>query len=172
MMAKPEARLWQAMKLKMPTIHDRLDRVENSVASGQPDVNGCLAGEDVWIELKAPKEPKRITTTLMTCNGNHPLLVSQINWLIRQRQAGGIAFILVRTDKRLMLIEGTRYADEFNHMTVPEMMKASLFQCSLPMPAENWRMIRNVVFTAARHRRLAGHARAQQLLDDVEHGKG
>ena len=171
-MAKPETLLWKVMKDRLPYPGDRLDRIENFVASGQPDVNGCLAGEDVWIELKAPKEPKRSTTRLMTCNGNHALLPSQVNWMIRQRQAGGIAFILVRTDKRIMLIEGTKHAEQFNSMTVPEMMLASLYQCSIPMAKDNWRMLRHVIYTASRYQRLAGHAKAQQLLDDLERGQG
>src|SRR4249919_4400266 len=100
---KPENKLWQNMRTNMLTKGDRVDRIENSVSSGAPDVNGCLAGEDVWVELKAPTEPKRAETPLMTSNGNHPLLQSQINWFARQAQAGGIAYILIRTDKRLML---------------------------------------------------------------------
>ena len=166
---KPEARLWQVMKDKMglPGL-DRLDRVENAVISGQPDVNGCLAGEDVWVELKAPTEPKRATTVLMTSNGNHPLLQSQINWFARQRQAGGIAFILVRTDKRMMLVDGTKHADDFNKWTVSEMVTNSIAVFSVPTKQEEWRLLRNVIFTASRHRRLHHHARAQQLLDDLE----
>jgi hypothetical protein len=145
-----------------------MDRVENSVSHGAPDTNGCLAGEDVWIELKAPTEPKRPTTPLMTSNGNHPLMESQINWFIRQRRAGGIAFILVRTDKRLMLVDGTRHCEAFNSWTVNQMIGNSIFTCSVPMEADNWGLLRNVIYTASRHHRLSGHARAQTLLDDME----
>lgn len=168
---KPEARLWQSMKSKLGLPgKDRLDRVENSVISGQPDVNGCLAGEDVWVELKAPIEPKRPKTPLMTSNGNHPLLQSQMNWFARQKQAGGIAFILVRTDKRMMLIDGTVYGtgDHFNRYTVAQMERIALFTASVPTAQEDWRLLRNVIFTASRHRRLAGHAKAQQLLNDMD----
>ncbi len=165
---KPEARLWQAMKAHMWMPGDRLDRVENAVTDGQPDVNGCLAGEDVWVELKAPTEPKRATTVLMTSNGNHQLLQSQINWFARQRQAGGIAFILVRTDHRMMLVDGTKHADAFNKFTVPQMVAASLFWSPVPTPAIEWRMLRNVIFTASRHRRLHNHASAQLMLADLE----
>lgn len=165
---KPEARLWQATKDKMVMPGDRVDRIENSVGSGAPDTNGCLSGEDFWMELKAPVEPKRPTTPLMTSNGNHPLLPSQIGWFARQRYAGGIAYILVRTDKRLMLLDGTKHADAFNKMTVQEMINASLHTAKVPTPVEEWRYIRNLIFTASRHRRLAGHASAQQLLAELE----
>lgn len=170
---KPEARLWQVMRDNMflPGA-DRADRVENAVLSGQPDVNACLAGEDVWVELKAPKEPKRASTVLMTSNGNHPLLQSQINWFAKQRQAGGIAFILVRTDKRMMLVDGTKHGDNFNKMTVEQMAAIAIYCAPVPTPHIEWRMLRNVIFTASRHRRLHHHARAQQLLDDLERREG
>lgn len=165
---KPEARFWATLKKKLPLPGDRLDRVENSVMSGQPDVNGCLASEDVWIELKAPTEPKRATTPLMTSNGNHPLLPSQINWFIAQRQAGGIAFVLIRTDKRLMLLRGTDHAERINVMTVEQMVEASLWWTSFPVAALEWRLLRNVIFTASRRHRLHRHATAQQLLNDMD----
>ena len=170
---KPEARLWKVMSDNMflPGV-DRADRVENSVSSGQPDVNACLAGEDVWVELKAPKEPKRASTLLMTSNGNHPLLQSQINWFARQRHAGGIAFILIRTDKRMMLVDGTKHGDSFNSMTVAQMEAAAIFCAPVPTPHIEWRMLRNVIFTASRYRRLHQHASAQQLLADLERGEG
>jgi hypothetical protein len=137
---------------------DRLDRVENSVATGQPDTNGCLASEDIWCELKAPTEPKLAKTALMTSNGNHPLMDSQINWFCRQEAAGGIAFILIRTDKRLMLVDGTRHARTFNAYTVSEMVASSLFVASVPTESSDWLLLRNVMFTASRHHRKARHA--------------
>lgn len=168
---KPEAKLWQVMKAKLALPADRLDRIENSFGSGYPDVQACIMAEDAWIELKAPREPARAATHLMTCNGNHPLLESQINWFIRQRQAGGIAFILVRTNKRMMLIEGTKHAEHVNDWTVSEMIDNSLFVCSVPTKHDDWRMLRNVIFTAARYHRLHQHTKAQQLLDDMERAR-
>lgn len=168
---KPEARLWQSMKSKMVLPADRFDRIENSMGSGYPDVNATIAAEDVWIELKAPREPKRASTPVMTSNGNHPLLDSQINWFIRQRQAGGIAFILVRTDKRICLLDGTKYMKVFNGWTTAEMIAVSLFTCAVPTKIEDWRMLRNVIFTASRHHRLNKHNEALKLLNDLERGK-
>jgi hypothetical protein len=168
---KPEARLWQSMRSKMVLPADRFDRIENSMGSGYPDVNATIAAEDVWIELKAPREPKRASTPLMTSNGNHPLLESQINWFIRQRQSGGIAFILVRTDCRIMLLDGTKHMKMFNGWTVKEMIAASLYTCDVPTKIEDWRMLRNVIFTASRYHRLHQHSKAQQLLDDMERRK-
>lgn len=165
---KPETRFYQSIKAKMIKPLDRLDRIENSFGEGYPDTNMTLDAEDVWVELKAPVEPKRPTTPLMTSNGNHPLLESQINWFIRQRQAGGIAFVLVRTDKRIMLVDGTLYAELFNSWTVHEMVINSIFTCAVPTPALEWRKLRATIFTASRYHRLHQHAKAQQLLDDME----
>lgn len=167
---KPEAALWKAVRDKMVLPGDRMDRVENSVLSGQPDTNGCLEGEDVWIELKAPREPKRASTLLMTSNGNHPLMLSQINWMVRQRQAKGLAFILVRTDRVMMLVDGTEHADNFNKWTVSEMMHNSIISFALPMKQDDWRLLRNVIFTTSRHRRLHHHSQSLITLRDMERG--
>lgn len=147
---------------------DRWDRVENAVMSGQPDVNACLQGEDVWIELKAPTEPGRATTPMLKRSGNHQLLLSQINWMARQRQAGGIAFILLRTDKHIFLVDGTKHADDINNWPVPTYMERSMLVCPVPTPNNQWGLLRNVIFTASRHRRLHHHASAQQLLLQLE----
>lgn len=165
---KQEGRLWQAVKLHMWLPGDRFNRVENGFGEGLPDVNACLRGEDVWIELKAPQEPKRATTKLMTSNSNHALLPSQINWCIAQRQAGGISFILVRTNKRIILVEGTRHAEEFNDMTVSSMCDISLLHYPCPISKENWRMLRNVIFTASRHHRVDQYTQDKQLLNGLE----
>lgn len=173
---KPEARLWTAMRDKLfkPGV-DRYDRIENALlsVSGQPDVNACLDGEDVWVELKAPIEPKRDDTPLLGCSANHELLQSQINWMTKQKQAGGIAFVLIRTDKRIMLIDGTTYATghHFNRYTVNQMIRVSLFHVTLPMKSDDWRLLRNVIFTASRYRRLHKHASAQLMLNDLERGE-
>lgn len=168
---KPEARLWQSIKTRMALPADRFDRIENSFGAGYPDLNATIDAEDIWIELKAPKEPKRATTALMTSNGNHPLMESQINWFIRQRRAGGIAFILVRTDKRILLIDGTRHAKVFNTLTVDQLYAIAILVCPVPTPQQEWRMLRATLFTASRYHRLTQHKRAQQLLDDMERRK-
>lgn len=168
---KPEARLWQAIKNKLALPRDRFDRIENSLGSGYPDVNATIDAEDIWIELKAPAEPKRTITPLMTANGNHPLLESQINWFCRQRQAGGIAFILVRTERHLMLVDGTQHAKVFNDWTLTQMCAAAILTASVPTPRDQWRLLRATLFTASRYHRLDRHKRAQQLLDDMERRK-
>lgn len=161
---RPEARFYQTLKSRFLLPMDRMDRIENSFGEGLPDTNMCLSGEDIWCELKAPTEPKRATTRLMSSNGNHPLLDSQINWFIRQRQSGGIGFILLRTDCRIMLVDGTVHAKEFNEMTVNEMMVRSIYVMEAPALGDGYLMLRNVMFTASRHHRLERHKAALAKL--------
>src|SRR3954462_1625562 len=84
---------------------DRMDRVENLVMLGMPDINLCAEGIEVWIEMKNPTEPKRSATPLF--GSNHPLSIDQENWFIRQYQAGGRGFVLIATDKRWILMAGS-----------------------------------------------------------------
>jgi hypothetical protein len=151
---KREARLWALVRenLKRPT--DRMTRVENLVSDGIPDVNACFGGADVWIELKAPREPKRAATALLGGAGNHPLLTSQINWFLSQQQAGGVAFILVGTDHELFLVEGTLYAREVNEWCTDQFRKSSLLCYGLPLKQDHWAMMRKCIMCAISNRRL------------------
>jgi hypothetical protein len=81
-----------------------MDRVENVVMAGMPDINFCAEGVEVWIEMKSPTEPKRDGTPLF--GSNHRLSIDQENWFLRQCTAGGRGFVLISTDKRWLLIAG------------------------------------------------------------------
>lgn len=131
--------------LKRNVFHplDRLDRIENVVIVGMPDTNYCIGGSEGWIELKSPAEPKRSTTRLF--GSNHKLSQEQMNWLLRQRNAGGLAFVLIATDKRWLLIEGA-YADEINGMTVTELVGVALWHEMKPIKGkEKWTKLRRLL---------------------------
>jgi hypothetical protein len=102
--------------------NDRIDRVENLMVLGIPDVNVCSDGFESWIELKTSVEPKRKTTPLM--GSNHKLSIDQRNWMMRQVKAGGRCYILISTDKRWLLINGN-YADFVNEQTVEQLIKVA-----------------------------------------------
>lgn len=103
----------------------RVDRVENLVVVGMPDVNVKMVGrEEFWLEVKAPVEPKRQSTALF--GSNHRVSQDQMNWFLRQRRAGGKAFFWIATDKRRMLLSGA-YADRLNQMTMAEVTEAALW---------------------------------------------
>jgi hypothetical protein len=115
--------------------HVRLDRIENVLVDGMPDTNVCIDGNEFWVELKAPTEPKRASTPLF--GSNHRVLQSQKNWMLRQYKAGGKAFFLIATDKRWMLLPG-HLADVMNEMSVPEMIRECLWIANDPPHRLEW----------------------------------
>jgi hypothetical protein len=47
--SRPESTFWQSIK---PHLWGDVERIENVASKGTPDVNGCCAGVDYWLELK------------------------------------------------------------------------------------------------------------------------
>ena len=64
-----------------------LMRVESSTINGIPDVNGCMNGVEIWLELKSGESK------------NYGLSKYQINWHIERLSCGGNVFILLFTPK-------------------------------------------------------------------------
>lgn len=122
---------------------DRIDRVENAIVSGMPDINFCISGTEGWIELKSPIEPKRSSTKLF--GSNHKISQDQKNWFKRQLKAGGIAWLLISTDKRWMLISG-RYIDEINDLTVEQLQQISKWHTTKPIRGrEEWKNLQTIL---------------------------
>lgn len=118
---------YKLLKKHLPKRSDRIDRIENLVVAGMPDINYCIDGIDGWIEMKSPKEPLRESSKLFA--DNHKLNQDQKNWFLRQYNAGGRAFILICTDVRWMLIDGS-LADIINDMTGDELWKIANWSMS------------------------------------------
>ena len=113
--------LWQKVRVglgaEIAALGGRLDRVENGVTEGMPDVNGTVLGIDLWVELKNRSEvPRRESTRVL---GNLGLNIDQINWHLRHARAGGRSFILVGLGKELYLAPGC-WARELNGWTLLE----------------------------------------------------
>lgn len=142
-----EQAAYNTLRKNMPLPTDRLDRVENLVLAGMPDTNFCADGMECWIELKAPKEPKRSTTPLF--GTGHKLTLDQRNWLTRQRMAGGASFVLIATDKRWMLVDG-RHADFINDMSVDDLLRQSLWHTTKPVRKERWKELRCALLASSR----------------------
>lgn len=114
----------------------RVDRVENELVVGMFDVNYCIAGIEGWIEIKAPTEPKRSSTPLF--GSNHKLSQDQLNWCLRETKAGGNAWVLIKTDKRWLLIAGSK-ADVVNKLTINELIFVSEWHQIIPIKGtEPW----------------------------------
>lgn len=51
---RPETAFWSFLRERITVGH--VIRIENGISSGLPDVNWCVYGHEVWIELKITKE--------------------------------------------------------------------------------------------------------------------
>lgn len=110
-----EKDLWKKIQRGFGQVIDgvggRMDRVENGVVEGMPDVSACAGGVDTWIELKyVAKWPSRANTRVL---GDYGLRPEQINWHLRQARAGGSSWILVGVGKEMYLARGDQ-AKEVN----------------------------------------------------------
>jgi len=134
---------YKRLKKNWPEPRDRIDRIENIVVFGMPDINMCISGVEVWVEQKSPKEPKRASTALF--GSNHKLSIEQRNWFLRQKNAKGRGFILICSDKRWMLIDG-RFADDVNNFTVEELIEIALWHEAEPIRGkEKWISLRKAM---------------------------
>jgi hypothetical protein len=88
-----------------------IQRIENSAGAGHPDVEGCIDGLQVWIELKSNLRPKRPGTPIRPkCRD------TQAEWHERRAKAGcRINWVLIQVGEarsaRLYLIPGHRYSE-------------------------------------------------------------
>ena len=116
-MMKQEQNLWASMSRNQPADF-WLQRVENVMVTGMPDIYSVRNGRAAWIELKAVSSPVKDTTTLL---GRKGLNVDQINWHIRAAAHGVRSFILIRTigKRELRLLSGAS-AKLVNHMSYGE----------------------------------------------------
>jgi hypothetical protein len=131
---------YKVLKANLPQGKDRLDRVENVVVVGMPDINYCSDNVECWIEQKSPKEPVRSTTRLF--GSNHKVSQDQKNWFKRQVDAGGNAYFLIVTDKRWMLIGG-EHADSINDLTVEQLLRIALWHTPKPVRDKTqWQFLR------------------------------
>lgn len=123
-MAKPETLFWKKLKKMLPSGH--IVRVENPAHPGTPDLNVCIQGVEIWMELKQEKSlPKRETTPVFT----GALRPDQILWHTLRHRAGGRSYIVAYVEDLNLIytIEG-KHAREFNSMP-----KAQLDELNLPL---------------------------------------
>lgn len=97
-----EKRAYEWLKRHVFLPKDRIDRIENLVVQGMPDVNYCIDGIEGWIEIKAPTMPKRESTALF--GSNHKVSQAQKNWFLRQSKAFGIGWIFIVTGNYKILV--------------------------------------------------------------------
>ena len=116
-----EALLWDWMHehgKTMPGLH--WQRIENGLARGTPDVEGCYQGRSFWIELKAENRPKRETTPIRL-----PMRIEQVRWLAKRHAVLGSCWVYVRVGLRT---EAARYLIRGNwaHQLLEPVMERDL----------------------------------------------
>lgn len=72
--------MWVALRRALPDVH--WQRIEGS--PGVPDINGCWAGADFWIEGKVLRAGHKIR-----------FQPGQVGWLLRRAFSRGRCFVLV-----------------------------------------------------------------------------
>ncbi len=122
-----ESALWQrcltgARALRRGDHRVDLQRIENVAVSGHPDVEGCIDGLQVWIELKSCERPVRSDTPIRPKKR-----ISQGIWHAARAKAGcRVNWVLIQVgeayDAALYLIPGRHY----DEITVPEARLAAL----------------------------------------------
>lgn len=86
-----------------------MQRLENAVAAGHPDVEGCIDGQQIWIELKSELRPAKTATKI------HPKTRESQSIWHRARAAAGSRhhWVLLQVGEsrkaRLYLIAGDQY---------------------------------------------------------------
>lgn len=112
-----ESATWKWLKQAERSFGDRLfmERVENVVGSGFPDVRGTYNGRDFFLELKSAALPARLTTPIRT--GLRP---EQVEWAKSYMQAGGRnLFVLIRVGPRKrFLIAAPHFQPLYDHPVI------------------------------------------------------
>lgn len=95
-------------KLFKDNVPGHLFRVENSVVSGGPDTNYCIAGVEGWVEFKwLEAYPARPTTVIRIPH----FMDAQRLWLKARWKAGGRCFVFIRIADDFYLFDGLTAAD-------------------------------------------------------------
>lgn len=94
-----ETRALAILKRLYPKAH--FQRIEGSFQGGIFDLNGCLDGVEVWVEMKQVARPKTARGMI------HPeIKIGQVPWEHLRRAAGGRTFVALMVDQKLYLLPG------------------------------------------------------------------
>lgn len=122
-MRLPEQRFWDRTKRALsPHLH--LERIENLVAVGRPDVDVLAPnGRFTPMELKAVTGLPALPSTRVL--GRVGLSQDQKNWHLAWRQAGGRSAILIGIGGNQQLLIPGRYHDSVNELSYAALLLAA-----------------------------------------------
>lgn len=128
-----ESSFWQTLR---KNVKGHLERVENMVGTGTPDVNFCIEGIEGWIELKHVHYwPKRGGALKI----DHYTLEQRL-WHDKRMKNGGICLLFLQVDRDYFLFD--------NHDNVGESLnKEELFaQANISWSGRvNWEEFKNFI---------------------------
>jgi hypothetical protein len=126
-----ENRLWGWLRKADGTPRLMMERVENAITSGTPDVTGCFEGSHFWIELKSAPRPKRPTTPV-----RFPTRTAQVEWHEDWWKAGCSCWWLVQVghghSRAIYMLPGHMGAKLHEGMTEVDLASASVLRSSKP----------------------------------------
>lgn len=123
-MRKQEQRLWDRMRAAKDAAPVRLERIENLVGVGTPDIIAIRNSQVTWCELKALNEfPVRSSSRVL---GEKGLSVSQRNWHYEWLKNGGRSVILVGIGPSIIYTIPGFLADSVNMMSRRDLEKYSI----------------------------------------------
>lgn len=134
-MRKPEQRLWDRLRQSAPPKF-LLERIENVVGTGRPDVDLLVEGR-VWnVELKVVEAwPARRTTPVLGRNG---LSLAQRNWHLKRLKHGGNVCTLIKVGTVYLLYKmRPEIVDKLNGMDSDTLVIES--DLATPMLADVWK---------------------------------
>lgn len=103
-------------------------RLENLQMSGVPDLIISKGGRTFFVELKSCNEPKKESSQLL----NYGLNQSQLNFFLEFKNKGNFGFLLILTDRRLILLNSKNCDfDLINKASLNGILKIADFECLL-----------------------------------------
>lgn len=114
----PEQGLWDRCRKHLGP-HMFIERLENLLDAGWPDVVTMCDGNVTWIETKKAEWGKRATTRIQLSN---PLTSEQRNWHLNCAKQGCRSIILIEIERQIFAVGG-KYADEVNGMKRERLMQ-------------------------------------------------
>lgn len=119
-----EHALWVKTRGVLRPLGGHVERVENVVAKGMPDVNIKLPGlPEFWLELKHAHEwPKRPQTILRIDHWT----IEQQQWHLRRHRVGGLSFVLLQVARDYLMYQGNVAASLLGRGTKERLQRGAL----------------------------------------------
>lgn len=92
-----ESKFWQTLKKSLP---GHWQRIETMTGGGVPDVNGCVQGQEIWLELKI-----LVGKTYPRWQSSQGVTPLQHAWLTNRARVGGLGFVVgYWVDRKMVLV--------------------------------------------------------------------